>query len=78
MWGFQNVFERKQPQLYMDCCVVRMLYTKFMVATNHTPVIDTQKMKGKDPSLTLNKVINCKGREEEREREEPQTQPEGI
>lgn len=67
-------------QLDIDCCIVRMLYMNFMVATNQKPVTDTQKKnKRKDPSIRLKKVISCKGQEqEERKREEPQSKPEEI
>ena len=43
-------------QLNMDRYMHKMLYINLIVTRNQKPVIDTQKIKSKDPSISLKKA----------------------
>ena len=62
-------------QLKIDGYIYRLIYMKHMVATNQKLGRDTQKIKTKNPNITLKEFIKPqwkKPKEEDRNREELQ------
>ena len=59
------MFDLNDWPLNRDCYVLKMLYMNFMLTTNPKSIKDTEK-KRKKPNVTLEKLINHKEREKEK------------